>query len=309
VKSTQDQGPVAKLSRRQNGLVLTAGQLQEFNETGFVVVPGVLGSAEVEAMLHGSWQQFPSPEKYFADPPAYAHFTDTPFSGLADFPWTSPVLNRLIAHPRILSIVRQILGLDDIRLYKGELWAKYAGNTDYDQHHHRDFGNHTLAVPSVERRWMQVTTFTYLCDVDERNGATAAVPRQFSTTIPLGVRRVEPGALREHEVLAAGAAGSTLFYSTEIFHRGTSLREPGASRFTVLLDYKAADANWTSKQAFGDHGQRPEMIELVTNIDAGTRTLLEVPAPGHPFWTDQTIGDMEIRYPGIDMAPYRAEQR
>ncbi|MEY2552777.1 MAG: hypothetical protein QOC57_637 [Ilumatobacteraceae bacterium] len=289
--------------------MLNDDQLQQFNEIGFVVVPDVLDATEAATLLNAAWEQFPSPEQYFADPATYAHFTNTPFSGLANFPWTSPALNRLIANPRILSIVRQILGLDDIRLYKGELWAKYAGNADYDQHHHRDFGNHTLAVPTVERRWMQVTTFTYLCDVGAANGATAAVPKEFSHDIPLGQRRTEPGELREHEVLACGKAGSTLFYSTEIFHRATSMKEPGASRFTVLADYKAADANWTNKQAFGHLGQRPEMIELVTNVDADTRTLLEIPAPGHAYWTDQTIADMQVRYPGIDMAPYRAAQR
>ena len=47
------------------------------------------------------------------------------------------------------------------------------------------------------------------------------------------------------------------------------------------------------------------MIEFVTNVDADTRTLIDIPAPGHPYWTAQTIADMEIRYPGIDMSPYR----
>lgn len=287
-------------------VVFTAEQLQRFQTDGFVVVPDVLPVDEAQTLLHGAWEQFPSPERYFADPAAFAHLTSTPFSGLANFPWASPLLNRLVAHPKILSIVRQILGVDDIRLYKGELWAKYAGEIDYDQHHHRDFGNHTLVVPTREQKWRQVTTFTYLCDVDESNGATAAVPRRFSDHIPLGQRRTEPGELRDREVLACGKAGSTLFYTTEIFHRATSLESPGASRFTVLLDYKAADAPWTNKHAFGHLGQRPEMIEFVTNVDPATRTLLEVPAPGHPYWTAQTIADMEVRYPGIDMDPYRA---
>jgi hypothetical protein len=48
------------------------------------------------------------------------------------------------------------------------------------------------------------------------------------------------------------------------------------------------------------------MIEFVTNVDPATRTLLDIPAPGHPYWTDQTIADMGVRYPGIDMSPYRA---
>ena len=285
--------------------MLNERQLDQFHTDGFVLVPDVLAGDELAELQDGVWQSFPTPERYFADPAAFAHLTDNPFAGLANFPWPSPALNRVVAHPRILAIVRQILGVDDIRLYKAELWAKYAGNTDYDQHHHRDFGNHTLVVPSLERRWMQVTTFTYLCDVDERNGATAAVPKQFSAHIPLGQRRTEPGELRDREVLACGKAGTTLVYSTEVFHRATSLAAPDASRFTILADYKAADADWTNKHAFGHLGQRPEMIEFVTNVDPDTRTLLDIPAPGHPYWTDQTIADMEVRYPGIDTSAYR----
>jgi hypothetical protein len=275
--------------------VLTADQLAQFDEDGFVVVAGVLSSEEAATLLAAAWENFPSPERYFADPDAFAHLVATPFSGLANFPWASPQLNR------------QILGVDDIRLYKGELWAKYAGTTDYDQHHHRDFGNHTLVVPTTTvRRWMQVTTFTYLCDVDAGNGVTAAVPRRFAAHIPMGQRRTEPGELRDCEVLATGTAGSTLFYSTEVFHRATALKRPGSSRFTVLLDYKSADNPWTNKHAFGHLGQKREMVEFVTNVDPATRTLIDIPAPGHPFWTEQTIADMEVRYPGIDMGPYRA---
>ena len=308
----RDTGPgraVHDWEKCETGRVLTEQQLDCFHTDGFVLVPDVLTTEEVAAMQQGVWQNVPSPERYFADPAAYSHLTNTAFSGLNDFPWASPELNRLVAHPRILAIVRQILGIDDIRLYKAELWAKYGGNVDYDQHHHRDFGNHTLVVPSVRRQWMQVTTFTYLCDVDESNGATAAVPKRFSVNIPLGQRRTEPGELRNREVLACGKAGSTLVYSTEVFHRGTSMTSPTGSRFTVLADYKAADASWTNKHAFGHLGQRPEMIEFVTNVDPATRTLLDIPAPGHPYWTDQTIDDMEVRYPGIDMSPYRAARR
>ncbi len=285
--------------------MLTAEQLDAFRTDGFVLVPDLLSPDELVTLQKGVWENFPTPEAYFAEPEAFAHLTDMPFSGLVNFPWASPELNRLVAHPNLLSIVRQILGTDDIRLYKGELWAKYSGNTDYDQHHHRDFGNHTLVVPSVQRRWMQVTTFTYLCDIDERNGATAAVSKRYSKHIPLGQRRTEPGDLRDVEVLASGKAGTTLVYSTEVFHRATSMTGTDASRFTVLADYKAADNTWTNKQAFGHLGQAPEMIEFVTNVDPDTRTLLEIPAPGHPYWTDQTIADMEVRYPGIDMTPYR----
>jgi hypothetical protein len=116
--------------------VLTQEQLDQFRTDGFVLVPDLVTGDELAKMQEGVWQNVPSPAQYFADPTAYTHLTDNPFAGLTNFPWASPHLNRLVAHPRILSIVRQVLGVDDIRLYKGELWAKYAGNTDYDQHHH-----------------------------------------------------------------------------------------------------------------------------------------------------------------------------
>ena len=289
-----------------NGRVLTEEQLDRFHTDGFVLVPASWPPTSWRSCSVACGRTFRAPEQYFDDPAAFAHLTSNPFAGLANFPWASPELNRLVAHPRILAIVRQILGVDDIRLYKGELWAKYAGNTDYDQHHHRDFGNHTLVVPSVERRWMQVTTFTYLCDVDDHNGATAAVPKRYSAHIPSANARPSPASSRDREVLACGKVGTTLVYSTEVFHRATSLTDPDASRFTVLADYKAADATWTNKHTFGHLGQYPEMIEFVTNADPDTRTLIDIPAPGHPYWTDQTIADMEVRYPGIDMAPYRS---
>ncbi len=293
----------------ENGGVLSEQQLDCFQIDGFVLVPDVLSEDEIAVLQAGVWQTFPPPEQYFADPASYAHITETAFSGLVNFPWASPELNRLVAHPRILSIVRQILGIDDIRLYKGELWAKYAGNTDYDQHHHRDFGNHTLVVPSVQRRWMQVTTFIYLCDVDETNGATAAVSKRYSVRHPS-----RPAPYRAWPTARPRGAGLWQGrHRAGVFHGGLpSGHVTDVARriaFTMLADYKAADASWTNKHAFGHLGQQPEMIEFVTNVDPATRTLLDIPAPGHPYWTDQTIADMEVRYPGIDMAPYHAARR
>ena len=95
----------------ENGLVLTAEQLDRFDTDGFVLVPDVLSADEVEILRKGVFENFPTPHDYFADPATFAHLTDTPFAGLVNFPWVSPELNRLVAHPRIVSIVRQILGL------------------------------------------------------------------------------------------------------------------------------------------------------------------------------------------------------
>ena len=34
------------------------------------------------------------------------------------------------------------------------------------------------------------------------------------------------------------------------------------------------------------------------------RDLFGWPPPGDPYWNDQTLSDVALRYPGIDLSPY-----
>jgi hypothetical protein len=48
--------------------------------------------------------------------------------------------------------------------------------------------------------------------------------------------------------------------------------------------------------------------------DDGTATLRErelfgFPATGDPYWTDQTLADVQCRYPRMDMTPYSVGAR
>src|SRR5207237_6603522 len=93
------------------------------------------------------WLLFPKPEDYFADPAQHESYSSSQFAGLHRGPWPSWDLNRLAFHPDLVDAAARFLGSTDLRLYKTELWAKYAGAVDYDQYHHRDFGNHSVGVP------------------------------------------------------------------------------------------------------------------------------------------------------------------
>lgn len=278
--------------------------LDQYFEQGFTVVPDFLDADELAAARDALWTMFPRPEEYFADPGAHEALQRSQFHGLREFPFAHFDLNRIAVHDDLADVARRILETPEVRLYKGEVWAKYGGGVNHDQDHHRDFGNHTLVVPRADGYARALTTFIYLCDVSPTNGATAVVPRRHTDHIPLGVRRAGTGELRDNELLATGTAGSLLMYSTEIFHRGTALTDPRSSRFMILADYRAADAPWVQKQAFGNHGNRAEMIEFVTRATPAQRTLVEIPPPGHEYWNSQTIADMAIRYTGIDMSPY-----
>lgn len=281
--------------------------LEEFAELGYTLVPGFLDAGELAEAQEALWRIYPTPEQFFADPSAHPELTRGPFAGLNTLPFARYALNRLAVHDRVAAIARRLLATDDIRLYKAEVWAKYAvGGVDYDQVLHRDYGNHMLVVPRADGFGRQLNTYLYLCDVDEGNGATAAVPRKITSHIPIGLRRLAPGVLSEHEQRLCGPAGSLVLYSADVFHRGTALTTPGSTRFMMLCDYKRADSFWVSKHAFGHHGNRPEMEELVIRSSPDQRTLLDIPPPGHPYWDAQTLGDMALRYPGFDVAPYQA---
>jgi Phytanoyl-CoA dioxygenase (PhyH) len=279
--------------------------IDEFRHQGFTLVEGFLTPDELAVAREALWAVFPHPDDYFADPTAHAQLQKHSFSGNYKFPFGHFELNRLTVHPDLADIARRMLDTPDVRLYKGELWAKYGGGVDYDQLLHRDFGNHTLVVPRADGSWCDLTTFLYLSDVDESNGSTAVVPRDHSRHIPLGINKPAPDGLGEHELRINGPAGSLLLYTSDIFHRGTAITDPTGSRFMLLADYRRADAPWFQMTAFGLHGENPAMRELVTRATPEQRTLLDIPAPGHPYWNAQTIVDMAIRYPGIDMTPYK----
>ncbi len=279
--------------------------LDEFFGQGFTLVESFLSADELALARGALWSIYPTPEDYFADPEAHAHLQRHGFSGNYKFPFGHFELNQLAVHPELVDVAQRILDTPDVRLYKGEVWGKYGGGFDYAQHHHRDFGNHTLVVPRADGYRRDLLAYIYLCDVNEGNGSTAIVPLEHTRDISLGISRAAPGDLVEHEIRLNGRAGSLVLYSTDVFHRGTALLDPLSSRFMILADYRRADAPWYQMTAFGLSGNQPEMNEFVTQATPQQRTLLDIPAPGHEYWNAQTIADMALRYPGIDMEPYR----
>jgi hypothetical protein len=283
---------------------LTDDHVAQYHREGYALIPDFLDPDTLAAAQAAVSANHPTGEQYFADPGAYPKYAQTQFS-LSKFPFGEYDTNRLAIYEPMLAAARRVLGTDDIRLTKGELWAKYAGAIDYTQSLHRDFANHTLVVPRADHRYKELTTFLFLSDVGVDDGPTALLPRTFSDDIPLGINRLAtPESWAEKEVLATGPAGSLLLYSYDVFHRGTNLIGEQAARFMILLDYRRADAPWIARQGWPDHGNHPRMIEFIERITAQQRCLFDIPAPGHEYWNEQTIGDMQRRYRGANLADY-----
>lgn len=289
--------------------------LVELDEQGFTIVEGVVGEDEVAEAREGIWFHHPRPEEYFADPGAYPHLGASGFAGIVDeFPHGCWALDRLCFHPELIDAVERYLGTDDLSLYKVELWAKYAGATDYEQAHHRDYGNHTIVVPRADGFGRQVTTFTLLSDVTEADGPTMIVPLHHSAHLPMvldtetmaeRITVLPKGMLTDVEVPVVGPAGTVLLYRTDVFHRASDFAEAGRSRLTLLLDYEARGPTWTGKVAWPNRANTPAWHEFLARASVRERDLFGFPKPGDPYWNDQTVADVGARYPGMDMTPYR----
>lgn len=280
--------------------------LDEVRERGFTVVEGFLDPETVAAAQAALWEVYPHPEAYFSDPSAYPKFAASQFAGLRFFPYPSWALNRVAVYPDLVDAAERFLGTDEIDCYKIEVWAKYAGAVDYDQPLHRDYENHTLVVPRTDQTMAQMTCFILLSDVTELDGPTRIVPAEKTRNIPLGVTRLESGAFKDDEVAVTGPAGTILIYRTDVFHRGSDLTAPGRARFVMPVDFKPRGWRWQGKLAWPDRVHNPGWKEAMVRMSPRQRDLFGWPPPGDPYWNDQTLSDVALRYPGIDLSPYAA---
>ena len=275
--------------------------LDDLRTIGFATVPGFLSSDRLAAARAALWSVFPTPDAYFADPVSHATFTKSQFAGIRYFPYDAPALDALPVDPDLVDAAERFLGGSDLDLYKVELWAKYAGATDYDQPHHRDYGNHTLVVPTDDAP--QLTTILLLSDVGPDDGPTRAVPLSVTRHLPTTPMILDPGDLVEHEVALTGTAGTLILYRTDVFHRGSNLRGR-AARFIIMADFKRRGAPWTGKIAWPDRAISRGWSEAIAAMTVRQRDLFGFPPPGSAYWTDATRAGVAARYPAMDMTPY-----
>jgi hypothetical protein len=288
--------------------------LEQLESDGFTIVSGFLSTDELLAAQAALWNVYPTPQAYHDNPSEYDKFGASQFAGMRFFPYAEWALNRLAFHPDLVDAAERFLGSTDLELYKIELWAKYSGAIDYAQPHHRDFGNHSLVVPREDGAYRQLTSFVLLSDVSIDDGPTAIVPLRDGAHVPLvppnqDVRSsfsVPFGELFDREVPVVGPAGTLLLYRTDVLHRATAFNGERRSRFVLLADYQRRGASWMGKMAWPNSAVQKNWTPVMEQCSVRERDLFGFPKPGDPYWNEQTLCDVALRYPGIDMSPYRS---
>jgi len=280
-------------------------KLAEIWDRGYTVVENFIDGETLQAAREALWTIYPKPEDYFADPAKYPKFGKSQFSGIYLFPFPAWEINRLCVYPDLIDAAERFLGTTEIDMYKGELWAKYSGAANYDQYHHRDYRNHTIVVPREDGKNTQMTTFILLSDVTDKDGPTKVVPLSETRNVPIGQAQTKFGTYFDKEVSIEGPAGSLMVYKTDVFHRGSNFTAPNRSRFAVLTDFKTRAWRWQGKLAWPDESERPAWDEAMTKMTPRQRDLFGWPPIGSDYWNAQTLRDVQMRYPDLDLAPYR----
>ncbi len=291
-------------------VVLDADQAQ-WEEDGWCLLQGLFPAEAVAAAQAALPALFPTAEEFAADtdPGRNQPFRVDSHAVMPRFPFDDSALNDLVVHDRMIDLAERLLGVADLRLYQAMVSAKYAGAAPSDEQLlHADFGNHTLVVPRHEPGYQQLETFVYLSDVTPETAATRMVSRRLSAGIPVErtyLHPVEYADLYAAEVPASGPAGSVLAYRPDVYHRGVRLSAPGAARFMLHVSYKPAGTDWLGSFGLPNAGEDMAWHRFVPLATERQLTVLGFPAPGHPYWTEQTLAGVAARYPLLDLSPWR----
>ncbi len=291
--------------------VVTPEQRRSWDEDGWCVIEEAVSREDLAAAQNAVAKLFPRVE----DMAATSSDTElerwrTWDASWPEFPFRSRSLNGIVVGEVMLDLARTLLDTDDVRLYLAIATAKYAGQpSEYNQLLHTDFPNHTLTVPRPDPGYQQMETFVYLNDVGPHNGATRFVSRTRTSEVPVEQHTLsfeDYGALYEDPGDASAPAGSIVVYRPDVYHRSVDFTDPTQARFMLHVSYKPATMEWGGYQAWPFKGFSAEWHNFVQQATPRQLTALGFPAPGHAFWTDDTLDGVARRYPGLDLAPWRS---
>jgi len=291
--------------------VIGSAEQAQWEEEGWCLVQGLLPTDAVAAARAVLPQLFPTAEEFAADsdPGRNEPFRVDSHRVMPRFPFDESALNDLVVHDRMIDLAEELLGITDPRLYQAMLSAKYSGAAPSDEQLlHADFANHTLVVPRHEPGYQQLETFVYLSDVTPETGATRMVSRRLTAGIPVERTYLSPteyADLYAAEVPASGPAGSVLAYRPDAYHRGVRVTAPGAARFMLHVSYKPAATDWLGSFGLPNAGEDMSWHRFVPRATDRQLTVLGFPAPGHPYWNEQTLTGVAARYPLLDLSPWR----
>ena len=307
----------------------TDAEVSAWREDGWVLLEGLIGTEEIDALTEDLREIFPSAEDLHADPDGVTErwlghpvqpkevfvcpdegpgFRPDQQRWAAAFPFAGTgALNRMCVHPSIVDFAERALDNNEIRLYQAHLSAKYAGVTNYEQPMHVD-RNHSWLPAGSESPWWNLEGFLYLTDVTDDDNPTRLVTVGETVHIdsPYGVvmPNMEPGVYSA-ERPAPGVRGSYLAYRSDTWHRGAPFGSGTGARVVLAVAFKNAAVEWIGYDAQQSRSTGIEWTVFVESSTPRELALFGWPPPGHPVWDERLVERTQERYPALDLGPWR----
>lgn len=283
--------------------------IDHYHEHGYTIIENFLSQDELDAIHNDidrvipGWRQAVNPK--LERPEDWQEPNELEIN--PRFPFTGDALNAMTFHPELKRFAKEICGHDDFFCEQSDLTYKCKGHRrDVDQQMHMDFGNHTLAYPSSDPKYWQVTYLVYYTDVTLMHAPTAVVPWQHykdETHWPIVHTREDRPDLYDQEVLATVPAGSVFAYSTRTYHRGTAMQGDGG-RVAHFISYAPKNCPWLGIVSWPIQGVKKSYHRWVETSSIEEREMLGFPPVGHEYWTEEMVEGVQARFPNLDMTPY-----
>lgn len=287
---------------------ISQDQIQNYLRHGYVIVPGFLDADEIKPAMQGMLSYFPTAEELARTPLRYGSIHEDPEHLQIEFPFASDALNGISTHPELIGFVEQVLGTREVLLSQAAIWAKYAGTGDFEQGLHLDYQGNTLVVPRDDGDFRQVNMILYYTDVTPDLGPTMVVSQEKARELPLWpthrTRRKSP-ELYKHERPVLAQAGDVLIFSMRTWHRASSMTAESGVRFSHHFVWRSGAYPFQGYQQWSSRGESPEMQHFIERATPRNREVVGFPPPGHHYWNDETLAAVAMRYPRMDMTPYR----
>jgi hypothetical protein len=291
---------------------ITQAQTDQLLRHGFTIVPQFLAADELAAARKNILAYFPTAEELAATPQRYGSIIEDPEHLQVEFPFADDALNNISTHPELIDFVEKLLGTHEILLSQAAIWAKYAGTGDFDQGLHLDYQGNTLVVPRDDGPFRQVNMILYYTDVGPDLGPTYVVSREKTRDLPLWpthrTRKKDP-KLYENEKPVLAQAGDLLIFSMRTWHRASDIAADFGARFSHHFVWRAAAHAFQGYHQWSQMGENEDLQRFIAATTPRQREVLGFPPPGHAYWNDETLAATAMRYPKMDLKPYRAVPR
>lgn len=288
--------------------MITEADYEHWRTHGYVVVQ-LLDEAQLEAALADIHRIMPPWEEYARHPLRYKHLVAQTHGTYATFPFVGDGgLNATTIHPDLVAFAERVLGTSRIMLSHGQLGGNYAGTGIRDQQLHLDYGNNMLVCPAPDTEIFDIPTIIYYTDVTIDLSPTYVVSQDYTRKLPIEPRfysREENPELYAQEVPVVVPAGSAVIYSMRTFHRGSAVTGSAGVRFAQNIGFKRVDMPWCGQVTFQHQGGSAEMDRFLVTATPRQREFVGFPPVGDAYWNAESIANVGLRYPEMDMAPYR----